>query len=969
MELQNWKILFDEKNNGLQNGFPNRIPVEAKTAVVPGMAQVTYPGKQGVFWYWTEIGPCRLSSHQRAVLVFESVDYVAEVWLNGKKAGFHEGGETPFTFDVTELLEAENLLCVRVVKPSRTNSVDGLVFSEIPHSNMMDDADFTSGNSLNISGIKRHVLLKAVPDVHFTDIHCVADCRTGQLSVTGTILNAGAKTVEITCIAAVEFQQTGEKCGEGKKKVKAGPHAVVDVRFRIPVSDMHLWELTDPCLYRVDLNLRTQYCEDRISCRTGFRELKVEHGYFYLNGKRIFLKSTHTGNHIPGRCTLTPAERDFLRRDLVLAKAEGFNMVRFIAGVAFPEQLDFCDELGLMVYEENHAAWNLGVSDRAEEIFDRELSEMVRRDRNHPCLTVWGLLNEEKQMPIFHIARKSLKLLRKLDMTRLVLINSGRWDKDPHFGSVSNPGSKEWEYVWGMERPDFPAYTPEQQNSWKWEWWERMGEVHPYPGFPISHDDCAMIRHRFGHTDKPVFLSETGIGSMFNVMRVCRNFEANGTDPEIFDYKYCRNMEEMFLNDWTRWGFAGLYPFPEDFLTASELQHSRQRRLFFDVIRSNPRLCGYNLTGMLDHALTGEGVWSLFREWKAGIAEVLADGFAPLRWCLFTDLVPFYEGDPVHLEAVLANENILKPGTYQAQFRVFAAGQGVLWKKDVSFQIGTEGDGIDDPPLATPVLNETADLQLAPGEYIFAAELTHGGAACSNRQTFRVVPVMPALPDIEPVMAVAVNDIDRAFFRHIGLTVKEFEPGRKNGLLIIGHGKDYSGEGNAAFWSQVRSFLESGGNVLACSHTAFPGYDAGKTLGLKKTIKAQDGFSMEWDWLYHKESVLKQDPVFDGVAPAGLLDWELASVMARGVVWTGDDPDNVLAASFGTGMLTLSGYISGIKLGEYHVGKGVLMMNAFNLPPNEPNHNLPPFEIKIPAADRLFINLLKKLGTKKSGGK
>ena len=84
--------------------------------------------------------------------------------------------------------------------------------------------------------------------------------------------------------------------------------------------------------------------------RFGFRELRVVNGWFRLNGKRIFLRSTHTGNHFPIGQQVA-VDHDLLRRDLVLAKASGFNAVRFIAGVAWPEQLDFCDEIGLMVYE------------------------------------------------------------------------------------------------------------------------------------------------------------------------------------------------------------------------------------------------------------------------------------------------------------------------------------------------------------------------------------------------------------------------------------------------------------------------------------------------------------------------------------------------------------------------------------------------------------------------------------------
>ena len=66
---------------------------------------------------------------------------------------------------------------------------------------------------------------------------------------------------------------------------------------------------------------------------------------------------------------------------------------------------------------------------------------------------------------------------------------------------------------------------------------------------------------------------------------------------------------------------------------AEDMLRDRQPLLSFDLIRSNPKICGYNPTGMPGHALTGEGLWTFWREWKPGIADALADGWAPLRWC------------------------------------------------------------------------------------------------------------------------------------------------------------------------------------------------------------------------------------------------------------------------------------------------------------------------------------------------
>ncbi len=118
----------------------------------------------------------------------------------------------------------------------------------------------------------------------------------------------------------------------------------------------------------------------------------------------------------------------------------------------------------------------------------------------------------------------------------------------------------------------------------------------------------------------------------------------------------------------------------------SQRLHSRQRLLGLNLIRSNPHIAGYNLTGMLDHGYTGEGVWTLWREWKPGVIDALEDGFSPLRWCLFAEPTHIYAGRSLTVEAVLANEDVLRPGAYPARFRIFGP-SGKVWEKSATVSL------------------------------------------------------------------------------------------------------------------------------------------------------------------------------------------------------------------------------------------------------------------------------------------
>lgn len=168
--------------------------------------------------------------------------------------------------------------------------------------------------------------------------------------------------------------------------------------------------------------------------------------------------------------------------------------------------------------------------------------------------------------------------------------------------------------------------------------------MHFYPEVPQTQDTDHAIRTLGQEDSKPVFLSEYGIGSMMGVIHNARRYEQAGRYAETEDYLLMRSMADRLLADWNRFGMDGVYPFAEDFVRDSQHREARHRLLGFNLIRSNPRLCGFNLTGMLDHVMTGEGVWGFWRDWKPGVMDTMRDGWAPVRWCLFANPLHSYAG-------------------------------------------------------------------------------------------------------------------------------------------------------------------------------------------------------------------------------------------------------------------------------------------------------------------------------------
>ena len=192
-----------------------------------------------------------------------------------------------------------------------------------------------------------------------------------------------------------------------------------------------------------------------------------------------------------------------------------------------------------MVYEECYASWGWKDSPGMKERFDRSIREMILRDRNHPSLVIWGLLNETQDGPIFRHAVETLPLVRSLDASRMVLLGSGRWDAQLSIGSLSNPRTQGWEHALGQESPGAPPIDPKDLASSytlvKGGYIEGTGDAHKYVPRPWRKQDVEFFR-TVGAGSKNVFLSEHGNGSQDPIpVRIIRLFEQNSARPDLDD--------------------------------------------------------------------------------------------------------------------------------------------------------------------------------------------------------------------------------------------------------------------------------------------------------------------------------------------------------------------------------------------------------------------------------------------------
>ncbi|MCC6443804.1 MAG: hypothetical protein IT210_10165 [Armatimonadetes bacterium] len=261
------------------------------------MIQDAFPGHHSVAWYWREFDVREPSRQGRRYLLrFGAADYLVEVRLNGIPIGGHEGGETPFVLDATEAVRIgeANRLAVRVLNPTN-DPIDGITLAETPHRNK--SIPHRNGGSYNYGGILESVELLVTPPVRFQDIHVRTDMNGSidvRLALDSRLSADAAGLLQISVATAASGETLLYR--EIRQPIRPGESRA---GFRLQLDHPRLWQLVDPFLYRVTVRLQMEGDNDEITARTGFRDFRVADGFFCLNGKRIFVKSTHTGNHCP----------------------------------------------------------------------------------------------------------------------------------------------------------------------------------------------------------------------------------------------------------------------------------------------------------------------------------------------------------------------------------------------------------------------------------------------------------------------------------------------------------------------------------------------------------------------------------------------------------------------------------------------------------------------------------------------
>ncbi|MEP6846596.1 MAG: sugar-binding domain-containing protein, partial [Panacibacter sp.] len=371
-----WHYIIDPYNTGDRGRFYlNKVQESseelleydfstAPTMNVPGdwnsqNANLLY--YEGIVWYQRDF-----SAHpqvgKRYFLNFGAVNYKAEVYLNGRLIGSHEGGFTPFEFEISDkIVDGDNFIVIKV---------DNTRYSDYVPSENFD--------WWNYGGITRDVVLAEMPETYINDysLQLTKDMK----SISGYVQLKGMQLAQEVALQIVE----------ANLQIKIPTNANGRATFIFPIKNIDFWTPEDPRLYKIKIISNTDTTTDRM----GFRTIETKGQDILLNGKPVFLRGVclHEENPlIPGR----PRSKGDLKMLLSWAKELNCNYVRLTHYPHNEYMSHLADEMGLMLWEEVPVYWNIDFeNNNTYESAKQQLSELIYRDKNRASVIIWSIGNE-----------------------------------------------------------------------------------------------------------------------------------------------------------------------------------------------------------------------------------------------------------------------------------------------------------------------------------------------------------------------------------------------------------------------------------------------------------------------------------------------------------------------------------------------------------------------------------------------
>jgi len=392
---------------------------------------------EGTVWYKKSFDYQRRPD-TRLFVYFGAANYFADVYLNGEKLGQHEGGFTPFNFEVTKIVrDTGNFIVVKVDNKRRRDAVPTLM------------TDWW-----NYGGLTREVKLIETPATFVND-YMVQLQRGSRDHVTGWVKLAGDKLTQKVSVRIPEAGVT--------KTFTADGSGLAAIDFN---ADLKLWSPENPKLYEVFIEAET----DRVRDLIGFRSIETRGTDILLNGQPIFLRGVCIHEEAPLR-----GGRAYSREDAVTllswAKELGANFVRLAHYPHNEFMIREADRMGIMVWSEIPVYWTIQWENPATlENARNQLGEVIARDKNRAAIVIWSVANETPLSDArLSFLRNLISHARTLDPTRLLSAAMERHYLDDKTQMIDDPLAEYLDVLGCNEYVGWYDGLPEKADGLEWK--------------------------------------------------------------------------------------------------------------------------------------------------------------------------------------------------------------------------------------------------------------------------------------------------------------------------------------------------------------------------------------------------------------------------------------------------------------------------------------------------------------------
>jgi beta-galactosidase len=361
---------------------------------------------QGICWYRRHFTPPDSWKGRKLLLNFGAAMQVADIFLNGKKLTTHFGGYIPFTLDITSAVTfgADNVLAARL---------DNSDNKDVPPGKPQNQLDFTY-----FGGLYRDVRLDVTDRLHISDVMLADKAAGGGIFVSYPSVSKDAAVVQVQTEVVNEYpdartatvtqeirDSTGKIVVTGSANLQLAPGAAVTDTQKLNVAAPNLWHPNHPYLYTLHTTISAGgKVVDSLDTRIGIRTFKFDAATgLSINGEKFVSlgANRHQDHPYVGYASSDQAQY----REAKLLREAGFTSIRSHYPQS-PAFVDACDELGLLLIVSN-PGWQFNGGDLFNQRVYQDAREMIRRDRNHPCVILWeAQLNESRNNQLYPTLQK-----------------------------------------------------------------------------------------------------------------------------------------------------------------------------------------------------------------------------------------------------------------------------------------------------------------------------------------------------------------------------------------------------------------------------------------------------------------------------------------------------------------------------------------------------------------------------------